>query len=246
MSRRRRRERPIFAARGTFAVECPGCRQALGVVPDLVGRVAGCPLCDGAFLVPDPEAAEAADDSAGRWPDRGVARGDARERPAAAPRSAAAPVAPTAATSPAAADRPSTSPPVAVRPAPAAPPAAAPDEPLVFSEPPPPASRMRAGDVDASAPQAPMAPAAAPSEEAPVAPAGTPPVAATAAPASAYGDLAFREPVRTVRSGGTEIELHRLTPEEKRVRRTRRNLLILLVGAALLVALVVVLGTRGR
>lgn len=58
-------------------------------------------------------------------------------------------------------------------------------------------------------------------------------------------ELAFREPVKTIRSGGAEIELRRLTPEERRLRRARRNLLFLVVGAALLVALVTLLG-QGR
>lgn len=57
--------------------------------------------------------------------------------------------------------------------------------------------------------------------------------------------MVFREPVKTIRSGGTVIEIRRLSPEELRGRRARRNLIILVLGAAILVALVVVLAKRG-
>jgi hypothetical protein len=56
--------------------------------------------------------------------------------------------------------------------------------------------------------------------------------------------MVFREPVKTIRSGGTVIELRRLSPEEIRTRRARRNLIILVAGAAILVALVMLLATR--
>lgn len=238
MSRRRSRERPSTASRGPFAVECPGCREPVAVTGDLVGRVAGCPRCRATFVVPDPDGGERAQD---------VARPPRREREAVTVETAA----------------------------PEVPSPAASDEPLVFSEPPLPASRMRrmkdaAVSTSVSAPQSP-ATIASESDGATLAAAGVEPIHVAAPdsadeppdtdspvqppeasagqaslPDAADGDMAFRDPVKTVRSGGTEIELRRLTPEEKRARRTRRNLLLMLVGAALLVTLVVILGTRGR
>lgn len=120
------------------------------------------------------------------------------------------------------------------------------DEPVVFAEPPLPSTRQRLAAPDA-------APTAVPGPSAAAAPTaalghdtGPLPPAADAAAVTAATDLAFREPTRTIRSGGAEIELRRLTPEEQRARRARRNLLIMVVGAALLVALVVMLGKGGR
>ncbi len=37
-----------------FAVACPGCRATVGVGSDLIEQIACCPLCGGAFRVPDP------------------------------------------------------------------------------------------------------------------------------------------------------------------------------------------------
>lgn len=71
--------------------------------------------------------------------------------------------------------------------------------------------------------------------------------AATAPAAASQADpLQFREPVRTVRVGREVIELRRLTPEELAVRRARRNILMLLTGAAVLIVLVLLFGTGGR
>lgn len=227
MSRRRDQERPILAHRGPFAVECPGCREHVGVGPDLVGRVAGCPRCRCAFVVPEPD---------GPLVDRAIA---ASREPVAAFRPPARQAerlldaersAPTTTTSPAA------------------------DESLEFSEPPLPAARIRGGQGPAAAIVAPgprvstwgatFVAAAGPPVQHPLV--QHPPADDLAAPAPLDGTLAFRDPVKTIRSGSTEIEIRRLTPEEKRLRQSRRNLLILLVGAALLVALVVVLGSRSR
>jgi hypothetical protein len=60
--------------------------------------------------------------------------------------------------------------------------------------------------------------------------------------APADQDLAFREPVRTVRHGDTVIEIRRLTPEERRARRFRRNLMMVVIGVSILLAIVVVFG----
>jgi len=56
--------------------------------------------------------------------------------------------------------------------------------------------------------------------------------------------LQFQEPVRTVGSGDQVITLRRLTPEEKAVRRTRRNLIMMLTGVSILMAIVLVFGTK--
>jgi hypothetical protein len=51
-------------------------------------------------------------------------------------------------------------------------------------------------------------------------------------------------PPQTIRHGGQEIELRRLTPEEKAVRRVRRNIITIGAGTAILFA-IVLLATRG-
>jgi hypothetical protein len=55
-------------------------------------------------------------------------------------------------------------------------------------------------------------------------------------------ELVFTEPVRTVRHGTTVIEIRRLTPEERRARRFRRNVLMIVVGVSILLAIVLVFG----
>ena len=55
-------------------------------------------------------------------------------------------------------------------------------------------------------------------------------------------ELEFREPVRTVRHGDTVIEIRRLTPEERRARRFRRNLMMIVIGVSILLAIVVIFG----
>lgn len=56
--------------------------------------------------------------------------------------------------------------------------------------------------------------------------------------------LQFQEPVRTVGSGDQVITLRRLTPEEKAVRRARRNLVMMLTGVSILMAIVLLFGTK--
>jgi hypothetical protein len=55
-------------------------------------------------------------------------------------------------------------------------------------------------------------------------------------------ELEFREPVRTIRHGDTVIEIRRLTPEERRARRFRRNLMMIVIGVSILMAIVVLFG----
>ena len=58
-------------------------------------------------------------------------------------------------------------------------------------------------------------------------------------------EVALREPARTVHVGGEVIEIRRLSPEERRARRIRRNLLLIVVGVSILLAIVVLAGFRG-
>lgn len=62
------------------------------------------------------------------------------------------------------------------------------------------------------------------------------------------GDYQFREAGPLVIGSGTDaIELHRLTPEEKQARRTRRNLMMLLCGSAILIVITFLFGrTSGK
>ncbi len=85
----------------------------------------------------------------------------------------------------------------------------------------------------ADAPQQPSAasPAASPAADAP----------AANAPAA---ELQFQEPVRTVVSRDQVITLRRLTSEEKALRRTRRNLVMMLGGVSILMAIVLLFGTK--
>lgn len=69
------------------------------------------------------------------------------------------------------------------------------------------------------------------------------PALASTAPAA---DLHFHEPVKTVGRGPHAIELRRLTPAEKDARRRRRNIVMLLTGGAILIAIAVAFGTGRR
>ena len=68
--------------------------------------------------------------------------------------------------------------------------------------------------------------------------------ATPARPAAVDPALAFQEPVKTVAGGDRPVPLRRLTNEERRLRRARRNLVLLLVGGSLLIALAVTFGYR--
>lgn len=59
-------------------------------------------------------------------------------------------------------------------------------------------------------------------------------------------ELQFREPVLTVGRHGHEKELRRLSAEERRVRRGRRNIVMLLVGVAVLLVIVLVISMQGQ
>jgi hypothetical protein len=57
-------------------------------------------------------------------------------------------------------------------------------------------------------------------------------------------EMEFHEPVRTIGSGDRVVTLHRLTAEEKTARRARRNVIMLLGGVSILMAIVLLLGTK--
>ena len=52
--------------------------------------------------------------------------------------------------------------------------------------------------------------------------------------------------MKTVCRGAQVVELRRLTGEERDARRRRRNIVMLLTGASILIAIAVVLGTKRR
>jgi hypothetical protein len=79
----------------------------------------------------------------------------------------------------------------------------------------------------------------------PEVPAGAFPMHAAATVASTASELAFQDPVRTVRHGDAVIEIRRLTPEERRTRRFRRNLMMIVVGVSLLLLIVLLAGGFG-
>jgi len=66
------------------------------------------------------------------------------------------------------------------------------------------------------------------------------------APQPADRGMQFAEPVKTIATADGVIELRRLTPEERAARRARRNLIMLLAGVGILIAIVLILGTKGR
>ena len=88
---------------------------------------------------------------------------------------------------------------------------------------------------------------AAPQEPTAPAPVGPPPQDSLAEPQPSSApapELQFQEPVRTVISGDQVITLRRLTPEEKAARRTRRNIVMMLAGVSILMAIVLLFGTK--
>ena len=74
-------------------------------------------------------------------------------------------------------------------------------------------------------------------------PAASPAADGPAADAPA-AELQFQEPARTVVSGDQVITLRRLTSEEKALRRTRRNVVMMLAGVSILMAIVLLFGTK--
>jgi hypothetical protein len=119
----------------------------------------------------------------------------------------------------------------------------------IAPEPPPQPAPAAEPAAPAASPAAVVEPEPVPAAAAEAQPAATfssePVAEPTASPVDASG-FQFREPVKVVGRGPTAIQLRRLTDEERRVRRGRRNIIFLLVGAALLIVLTLVLGTPRR
>lgn len=240
-----------------FVVACPVCQGQVAATGSLCGRDACCPLCATLFHVPFPAPvttpAEAeptpavgmAEDWGGVITQLAPTRRDAEPtpEPAAAPADfelqrepEPPPSAPPVAATPVAGS------PVAASPVAASPAALAPSEVEVrgeaevesLAE----ASFAGVVEVDEAAVEAPPPQEPAPqpvtaAEQLPVA--GGPPLQPRAA------ELVFSEPVRTIRHGNTVIELRRLSPEERRARRIRRNILMIVIGVSILLAVYVLL-----
>lgn len=255
-----------------FVVACPVCQGQVAALGSLGGRDACCPLCASLFHVPQPTASAvappapaepaplpAADPApeptaqpGGLGEDWGrvitqlaPVRTDPEPEPAAPPAPAdfelPAAFAPTLPTMPEAAGAS-----VAVPPETPAPTVAAPA-----------ARQFEATQAAAAALEAEAVEAAEVVEITDVAPPlRAPPRRESPHPAAAdqlpvvggtmldpkASELAFSEPVRTVRHGDTVIEIRRLTPEERRARRVRRNILMIVIGVSILLMVVILLG----
>jgi hypothetical protein len=69
---------------------------------------------------------------------------------------------------------------------------------------------------------------------------------APVAAAASHPEMQFSEPVQTIETEEGVVELRRLTPEERAARRARRNLVMLLAGMGILVAIVLIFGRSGK
>lgn len=224
-----------IAADALFVVACPVCQGQVAALGSLCGRDACCPLCASLFHVPQPAAAVAAPLPTARH---------------------AAPVESSAEPASVAEDWDGVISQLApVRqdpgPTPPEPPEAIEHNPFDLSgvaggrEDIAAAALPEPGDVlDASVvaevveltDPAPT-PATPPRRAAPPqAAAGTLPVVGGTPLDPQASELAFSEPVRTIRHGDTVIEIRRLTPEERRGRRFRLNLLMVVMGVSILLA----------
>lgn len=74
--------------------------------------------------------------------------------------------------------------------------------------------------------------------------AAVPDLPADATAPLANPEMQFAEPVRQLVTEDGVIQLRRLTPEEKAARRARRNLLMLLTGITILMAIVFIFGRK--
>jgi hypothetical protein len=244
-----------------FVIACPVCRGHVAASGRLGGRGAYCPLCANLFQVPvpvPPAAVTPASGTAGPalaedWGGvieqlapraKTVAAAPATEQPPPAGFTLAAERAEGAAmTREPAAEAPAKAAVIDAALAVAQPnggdePTATETEPrgsdsgseaATFVMPAEPAPVVNLVLDDAPPPAAPVDPAALPRTE----PGALDPQAS---------ELAFREPVRTIRQGGEVIEIRRLTPEERRSRRFRRNLMMIVVGVSILLVIVLLFG----
>jgi hypothetical protein len=201
-----------------FVVECPICRGHVAAAGSLRGRAACCPLCASLFQVPFPEPAPPPPSEPAGPPPR---TDRSRSEPTATGLGEDwGPVIETLA------------PPQRTQ---EAGPGAAATSRVTFESP--------GGDqASADSPSAEPGPVEPPAAASP----GEFPAAATASPLPRAGDLAFKEPVRTMLVGGEMIEIRRLSPEERRSRRFRRNLLMIVIGVSILLVIVALFGTPPR
>jgi hypothetical protein len=219
-----------------FVVACPVCLGHVAAMGGLCGRDVCCPLCASLFHVPFPGSEEAATvelapepEPAGMAEDWGSVitqlappRPDAE--PSAPPQDSglesfeSLPAEPTPSPAAELSAESTVSPSAAVTPV----------SPAAATEPAPgPASPAGEPAEDLSRP---------PRPEAVVPDWSGPPVDAR------VEELVFTEPVRTVRQGDRVIEIRRLSPEERRSRRVRRNLMMIVVGISILLAIVLLFG----
>lgn len=230
-----------------FVVACPVCQGQVAATGSLCGHDACCPLCATLFHVPFPtpatNPAEAepmpAVGMAEDWGGVITQLAPTRRDPEPAPEPAAAPADFELEREP---EPPPSAAAVAPSPVAASPAEPAPSEVEVRGEAEAEslaeasfASVVEVGAADAEAPP-PQQPAPQPVtaiEQLPVT--GGPPLQPRAA------ELVFSEPVRTIRHGNTVIELRRLSPEERRARRIRRNILMIVIGVSILLAVYVLL-----
>jgi len=246
-----------------FVVACPVCQGQVAAVGGLCGRDVCCPLCASLFRVPDPSAVAAdppSDDRHDAAPSQPAPALPAPESPAAERPPAPAGMAedwggvitqlaparkdpepePTSTIElgdfdlPAAADSPTAAREEAIV-------APGPTESGGVAEPDEPAEVV---GLASSAPSSPPR-RAAPRQAGPQVAAGDdlPVVGGTPLDPKA-SELTFSEPVRTIRHGDTVIEIRRLTPEERRARRFRRNLLMVVVGVSILLTTYLLLSGR--
>ncbi len=255
---------PHLAPDTLFVIACPVCRGHMAATRSLCGLEACCPLCSNLFRVPGPAVtavaptAALAEDWGGvieqlappvpktepppsevQYPrmsyvfgaskpsgpsDETVGHADAElpiEQPTAPPTSEPPP--------PVTSDVPVVESIATSDPAPVVEPAAAIEATPVQEELTPDAAELVAAITLGDAPAV-----VAPPEDIPhMGPASVEPTAA---------ELELREPVRTIRQGDTVIEIRRLTPEERRARRFRRNLMMIVIGVSILLAIVVIFG----
>jgi hypothetical protein len=245
-----------------FVVACPVCQGQVAAVGGFCGRDVCCPLCASLFHVPDPAAAAATPvddrhDAASAQP--------ASTPPAPEPLPAERVPAPVGMAedwggvitklAPARKD-PEPEPTSTIEltdfdlPAAADSPTAEGEEAIGAFEP-----AASGGDTEADEPaevvgiasSAPSSPPrrAAPRQSGPQVAAGDdlPVVGGTPLDPKA-SELVFSEPVRTIRHGETVIEIRRLTPEERRARRFRRNVLMIVVGVSILLTTYLLLSGR--
>jgi len=226
-----------IASDALFVVACPVCQGQVAALGSLCGRDACCPLCASLFHVPQPTAAAAAP--------LPTARHAAPVESSAEPASVAedwdgviSQLAPVR-------QDPGPTPPEPPEQTPFDLSAAAGGPEVIAA-----GALTEPGDVpDASVvaevveltdpaptPATPPRRAAPPQAAPPQAAAGTLPVVGGTPLDPKASELTFSEPVRTIRHGDAVIEIRRLTPEERRGRRFRRNLLMVVVGVSILLA----------